>query len=497
MGTPELLLHLITDLQRDMTIQRGRRTLLLYAHHCSGARLALLFALDSAQQSLVLLGRSGQRLQSTRSPFSTNTAHKQAYFIRKRLPLHGLFGAALATTAFQQLTYTSNDPRCLPEEQYWLGEDSAAICYPLGNRQGLLVLCFDSLDSPQLASSDEEGVRICATLLSAYLSTTEREQLATPLAQPVPAFSEPLTLQSDESEKPDSETTPVLPASYEVHLQTAIDQERNRIARDLHDGTAQQIAHVLHKLEFIQRILQKQPEVALHEINRTALLLKESLNDLRHGITSLIPVELEKQEFASALQTLLDEHAHDEPFLTIRYEGADLSLLPLSLEAVIFRFIQEGLNNVRKHARASQVVVRIRILAHLLTVAVSDNGCGFDVSQIMGAEQESSEVVQHLGLRTMHDRTLQAGGTWEIESKAGEGTTVKASFFLQTPPVALTNREREVLQLLAEGLTNRAIAEKLFVSVETVKSHVHHIMQKMAVNDRTSAAVEATKQHLL
>jgi DNA-binding NarL/FixJ family response regulator len=61
----------------------------------------------------------------------------------------------------------------------------------------------------------------------------------------------------------------------------------------------------------------------------------------------------------------------------------------------------------------------------------------------------------------------------------------------------LTRREREVLQLLVEGATNRIIAQKLSVSIETVKSHVHHIMQKMQVKDRTQAAVVATRQRWL
>jgi DNA-binding CsgD family transcriptional regulator len=66
---------------------------------------------------------------------------------------------------------------------------------------------------------------------------------------------------------------------------------------------------------------------------------------------------------------------------------------------------------------------------------------------------------------------------------------MKAHFpFKELSPV-LTRREREVLQLLVEGATNRMIAQKLSVSIETVKSHVHHIMQKMQVKDRTQAAV--------
>lgn len=484
MGISDTLLHLLTDLQHNTSSQHGRHALLAYVQACSGAKLALLFALDQTRQQLVLLAQSNQQ----------NNQHDSI-----SIPLHGLFGAALSTHGFQYLAHPTNDVLCLIEERYWLGEDSAALLYALGDGKGLLVLCFDTSETRLSGTEREDELRICAILLSSYLTIDEQEL---PLSSPHklintkiedvpvekslhPVPHEPFSMQSNQH----------WPPSYELRLQEAIDRERNRIARDIHDGAAQQIAHVLHKLEFAQRILPKQPEVALREINRSTLILKESLNDLRHGITSLIPIALEKQEFVPALQALLDEHTHDAPFLKIRYEGDDLSLLPLSLEVVIFRFIQEALNNVRKHAHATEVIVRIRIQAHLLTVSVSDNGRGFHLKQVMHTEQ--GDASEHLGLRTMRERIVQAGGNWEIQSKPGAGTKVKATFFLETLPASLTVREREVLQLLAAGLTNRTIAERLSVSVETVKSHVHHIMQKMHVNDRTQAAVEATKQRLL
>ena len=94
----------------------------------------------------------------------------------------------------------------------------------------------------------------------------------------------------------------------------------------------------------------------------------------------------------------------------------------------------------------------------------------------------------------MQDRVEQAGGVLEITSKLNAGTTIKARFPLALSPLALTNREREVLRLLVDGATNRAIAGKLSVSIETVKSHVHHIMQKLQVKDRTQAAVLATRK---
>jgi signal transduction histidine kinase len=463
--------------------------LLAYAQACSGAKLALVFALDQTRQQLVLLEQSNQQ------------NNQDTY---KHIPLHGLFGKALSSHGFQYFAHPTDDAHCLIEERYWLGEDgedSATMLYVLGEGQGLLVLCFDTAEMRLAGTEREDELRICAILLASYLAIDEQELPLSPSQKLINTGIEDMSLEKSLHDAADEriymESNQHLPTSYEVTLQEAIDQERNRIARDIHDGAAQQIAHVLHKLEFVQRILPKQPEVALREINRSTLILKESLNDLRHGIASLIPVELEKQEFVPALQALLDEHTHDTPFLKIRYEGDDLSLLPLSLEVVIFRFIQEALNNVRKHAHATEVIVRIRVLAHLLAVSVSDNGRGFHIKQVMNMNVEQGDAIQHLGLRTMRERIVQAGGNWEIQSKPGAGTKVKATFFLEMLPASLTHREREVLQLLAAGLTNRVIAEKLSVSVETVKSHVHHIMQKMHVNDRTQAAVEATKQRLL
>ncbi len=489
-----MLSQLITDLQHDMSLQHGRRTLLAYAHACSGARLVLLFAYEPVLQRLVLVERSGRRFSGHThvtapkpSPANIQGREKQE---SRQIPLQGLFGAMLSAHSFQQLAHASTDPRCLPEERYWLGKASQVDFDTLGDKQGLLVLCFDTEDGTKHYESGEENIRLCSTLLSAYL----------PLAKQTPPLEVASRQSSDDisivqSSLPDivDRSGAILPpASYEVQMQAAIDQERNRIARDIHDGAAQRIAHVLHKLEYVQRIVPVQPEIAQRELTNTALILKESLNDLLRGISSLIPIELEKQEFPAALQSLLNEHAHDEPRLKIRYEGNNLIFLPLALEVTIFRFIQEALNNVRKHTQASMAVVRITILDHLLTATVSDNGNGFDTEAAISAER--GDGTRHLGLGTMRSRVVQAGGKWEIHSKPGEGTTVRATFFLATSDVTLTNREREVLQLLMQGLTNRAIAEQLTVSVETVKSHVHHIIQKMQVHDRTQAAVEATKQ---
>ncbi len=294
--------------------------------------------------------------------------------------------------------------------------------------------------------------------------------------------------------------------NFSVHareLQSVVEHERTRIAHDIHDGAAQQIGHVLHKLEFIQRMLEK-PELwphllqtALIEVERASSILEAGLIDLRHGISSLLPVQLENQDFANALQSLLDEHMINDAGLEITYNIDAPDALPASLEASIFRFIQEALTNVRKHALATHVTIHLKMASHALVVEVSDNGIGFQEAAVPAqriTSADPSEEALHLGLRTMRERIQEAGGNLEIQSKANEGTMVRARFPLANFVQVLTSREHEVLRLIIDGLTNRDIAQKLSISLETVKSHVHHIMQKMQVKDRTQAAVLATRQ---
>ncbi len=544
MAASDKLLQLIADLQRGMTAVHGRRALLEYARASSGARLALLFVLDKERQRLVLLKRCGRRLLSQThhprqvSPSSTASDSKKKQLDTTHISIHGLFGSALETNGLSHISHAFTDPRTLEEEQYWIGRDNGhLILGTIGNQQGVLVLCFDVEDKPssdphdrQQAVTEEGNLLVCTTLLSTYLSIKEgassrkgphsTSSPPPPLRDDAPsqAFSKKSAPNLGTDTQQSAKIVRQLAELYEIKLKAAIDQERNRIAHDIHDGAAQHIAHAAHKLEFIQRIFEKQPELAQRELDRTVVLLKEGLNDLRHGISSLIPVQLEEQGFVAALQSLLSEHMQDEPGLKIGYEGDNLALLPHSLEISIYRFIQEALNNVRKHAQATRVTIRIRILTNILLIEVSDNGHGFDVEQVLGNvgvplllpscspcpqampagnADTPGGIPPSMGLRTMRERVQQAGGSWEFQSKRGEGTTVKARFPFGDRAAVLTNREREVLQLLAEGLTNRAIAEKLSVSTETIKSHVHHIMQKMQVNDRTLVAVRATKQRWL
>jgi signal transduction histidine kinase/DNA-binding CsgD family transcriptional regulator len=503
----DTLLQLVTDLQHDTTVTDGRRRLLEYIRVTSGARLALLFAFDAERQELTLLERRGYRSQqSYRAVFAAETVDEAQpeRFNAKHIPAHGLFGSALDHVGLLYVPRADIDARCLRVERFWIDQHGSVMLIRVmlqGKASGVLVLCFKSgddanlehehrTDARRLIQANESNLLICISLLPAFLSTPGRKQQQ---SIPVQQSTGQAVLQAD--------------------IMAAIDQERERIAYDLHDGAVQQIAHVTHKLTFISRILEKQPAAARRELHASISLLQQSLDELRRTITSPLPLRLEKQGLAAALQALMEEYRHDkadatgiedQPALSIELIGEDFSLIPPVLAPTLYRFVQEALSNVRKHAHATHVTVRIRVLAGLLLAEVGDDGQGFDPTEharrsglnASAATSMSAGTGQHLGLRVMRERIKQAGGTWEITSKRGRGTIVKARFPLAFPSPAaiLTRREREVLQLLVEGLSNRAIADRLSVSPETVKSHMHSIMQKMQVHDRTQAAVAATRQ---
>jgi signal transduction histidine kinase/DNA-binding CsgD family transcriptional regulator len=475
----DLLLQLIAHLQSDDSVAHGRRALLDYLRKSTGASLGLVLVLHRGDNVLTLLERCGRRPRHpARSRPDSIELPRKEIFDPRHIPLDGVFYHALHMQGILHVPDLFSDPLSLEEERYWASPGAHVILGAIGAKaqhnspQGLLVLCFSSrhkeADKARAGTQpaiDEVSLLIGISLLSVYLSDSEKDALST---------------------------------LYKLHIaeqKALIEQERSRIAHDIHAGVVQQIAYVLRKLEFVQRTLEKQftTEAALHEIAQASTILEATLNDLRLDISSLIPRQLEELGFNTILQALLDNYALNEPGLEIRYHIDDPNMIPSTLEDPVFRFIQEALNNVRKHARASHVTIRIHMLSGSLTVQVSDNGTGFLPEQ----EIKGAQPGQHVGLRLVREHIERAGGILEIRSKSGEGTTLKARFPLTSPAVILTNREQEVLRLLVEGSSNQTIARQLSVSIETVKSHVHHIMQKMHVKGRTQAAVVATKQHWL
>jgi signal transduction histidine kinase len=203
--------------------------------------------------------------------------------------------------------------------------------------------------------------------------------------------------------------------------------ERSRLAADLHDGPVQQLTALLYGLELTRHHL-KQGEKAAAESLLATLEEKAAaeIHGLRLLMTQLRPPALDDLGLTTAIESQGKsfEAATGVP-TTVRVDlDADL---PPELDTVLYRVTQESLNNAGKHAKASQVSVLLTAVDRRVTLRISDDGAGFDLSR-------ASELLQqhHFGLVSMRERVEMVGGRLTVDSSPGHGTTVAVE--LDRPP---------------------------------------------------------------
>jgi len=210
-------------------------------------------------------------------------------------------------------------------------------------------------------------------------------------------------------------------------LKLIIDQERRRIAYEIHDGVSQRITLALYKLELVQRLLeQQQVATAYVEVQHAYTYVSKSLHHLRQYILSLRSFELEDHALTNALPTLLEEYRAHYPDIELLCpcDQYDAGRIPPYLEAVVFRVLQEALINAYKHAQATRIKLTITTNEHSLCVEVQDNGRGFQPASI------PRYATTHIGLQALRERVSDAGGHLHIQSEPGQGTSINARFAL-------------------------------------------------------------------
>ncbi len=200
--------------------------------------------------------------------------------------------------------------------------------------------------------------------------------------------------------------------------ETILEEERARIARDLHDGVAQMLYFLALKADMARQQITTNPDnvsLMVKEIGKTA---RQVIREVRRTIFALRPLEWSDDGFLPALRSFVNGFAEQV--------GWEVSLdvdhgfsVPPRLEPTLFRLVQESLNNVAKHARADQVWVTLRtpVKDDQLSLIVRDNGGGFD------PEGTGS---RGMGLRQMKARVASAGGSFQVDSQPGVGTTIQA-----------------------------------------------------------------------
>jgi GAF domain-containing protein len=203
---------------------------------------------------------------------------------------------------------------------------------------------------------------------------------------------------------------------YERAQQAAVLEERQRLARELHDSVTQSLYGVSLYTEAASRALadgELGPVATnLEEIRETT---REALGEMRLLLYELRPPLLEEHGLAAALRARL-QTVETRAGLEVGFECQGDERLPVEQEQELYRLAQEALNSVLKHAHASRVQVRLDLASNPATLEVCDNGIGFEPSLREGGG---------FGLPGMHERIERLGGTLQIESALGAGTRVR------------------------------------------------------------------------
>jgi signal transduction histidine kinase len=203
---------------------------------------------------------------------------------------------------------------------------------------------------------------------------------------------------------------------YERSRELSIIEERNRLARELHDSVTQKLFGVTLTAESASTVIERDPNEAKQQLERLQQLAREAMAELRSLIFELRPPEVESEGLATALRKHVDvlQRIHgDAVELTLDGDAAPSA----TGDAEVLRIAQEALQNALRHARAAHVDVRLQAHDGHLRLAVTDDGIGFDPA-------DPTLRSQHLGLTSMEERARALGGRLTIASQPGEGTTV-------------------------------------------------------------------------
>lgn len=225
----------------------------------------------------------------------------------------------------------------------------------------------------------------------------------------------------------DESTEQFDPATTAIARTAAIDAqelERQRLAREIHDGPAQAMANAIIALEFVERAIraetQSHPVRALDEVERIKSTLRDGLNEIRRFIFDLKPTMLQDRGLVSTVRHYVD--SYQSLFdMAVDIEVDDLSSVRLNAdqELTAFRVVQEAMQNARKHSRASRISVDIHHRDQTILVCIADNGRGFS------PERVTSTVSSGAGLKGMRERAALVGGELALESAPGDGTVVR------------------------------------------------------------------------
>ncbi len=208
----------------------------------------------------------------------------------------------------------------------------------------------------------------------------------------------------------------------------AQEEERKRVARELHDETSQVLTSLLISLAVVEESVTSQE--ARERIAETRRLAHQTLRAIRNLSIDLRPSALDDLGLLPALRWYVKEYLH-KTSIDVDFQASGIKeRLSTEMETVLYRIVQEALTNVAKHAHANKAWVTLQGDASVIVATIRDNGQGFDLNKLQKAPGQERGG---WGLVGMYERAQLLEGTLDIESQPGHGTTIRARIPLHTP----------------------------------------------------------------
>lgn len=200
--------------------------------------------------------------------------------------------------------------------------------------------------------------------------------------------------------------------------QSAVTEERQRLARELHDAVSQQLFAISMTMAAVKRTVSQNPEKASRQIELVEEMAAAAQSEMRALLLHLRPTQLEGKSLREGMEGLLVELQRKHS-LAITWQIDDVPSLSKGIEDHLFRIMQEALSNALRHARATALEIKLVQMHNQLRLKITDDGVGF----AEGEEKKSSSY----GMKLMEERVAEIGGVLVVSSAPGRGTMIEVT----------------------------------------------------------------------
>lgn len=198
------------------------------------------------------------------------------------------------------------------------------------------------------------------------------------------------------------------------------ENERKRIARDLHDSTVQNLTNIMHKTELCIRLIDLDTIRAKLELQTMIQTIKTTINDMRNIIYDLRPMSIDDLGLATTIKRYIADYNNKGIEITLNVINENKDVLPI-INLSLFRVVQEAINNSIKHGKANRITIKLEYNEEFIELSINDNGIGFNQNESI---VKDSNVLTGFGLSIMKERIFLLSGEINISSDNKKGTQI-------------------------------------------------------------------------